>query len=290
MKAFGNLGSRSFDSRDLCGFQRGIEGFACVSIYNFFFFFIDEEIFRLDCHIHMRFDKRCEKLVLNEEKRTTRGYMEKVSHRSYFTDRHVSFSTCFSTSSLTSLSYPYLRRILCSRSFRGEKKKKNFFHRFTFQRLSIFQSLVNNGGGTRIVIPNGERLKLGVFIQVWSLDARPGCNHFISTFTRELPGGGGPRQFARHFTILPIIKKKLYGKSRATRALASATGWFIVPPPIFCFALLAVLRLPSVIDSDLSVEKDDTRETIQERTVLEGRLNGVAKANSNDGAGRKVKC
>lgn len=191
MKAFGNLGSRSFDSRDLCGFQRGIEGFACVSIYNFFFF-IDEEIFRLDCHIHMRFDKRCEKLVLNEEKRTTRGYMEKVSHRSYFTDRHVSFSTCFSTSSLTSLSYPYLRRILCSRSFRGEKKKKNFFHRFTFQRLSIFQSLVNNGGGTRIVIPNGERLKLGVFIQVWSLDARPGCNHFISTFTRELPGGGAP--------------------------------------------------------------------------------------------------
>lgn len=289
MKAFGNLGSRSFDSRDLCGFQRGIEGFACVSIYNFFFFYRWRDIQAWLPYTYAI--RQAMRKVSFKRGKTDYTWIHGESFASFLFHRPTRlildvFFHFFSHFSFISISTTNTLLEIVQR----RKKKKNFFHRFTFQRLSIFQSLVNNGGGTRIVIPNGERLKLGVFIQVWSLDARPGCNHFISTFTRELPGGGGPRQFARHFTILPIIKKKLYGKSRATRALASATGWFIVPPPIFCFALLAVLRLPSVIDSDLSVEKDDTRETIQERTVLEGRLNGVAKANSNDGAGRKVKC
>lgn len=41
-------------------------------------------------------------------------------------------------------------------------------------------------------------------------------------------------------------------------ALASATGWFIVPPPSL-FRLVRRLH-PPIIDSDLSAEKDDIQD------------------------------
>lgn len=165
--------------------NRGI----CMCFDIQFFFFI--EIFRLDCHTYAI--RQAMRKVSFKRGKTDYTWIHGESFASFLFHRPTRlildvFFHFFSHFSFISISTTNTLLEIVQR----RKKKKNFFHRFTFQRLTIFQSLVNNGGGTRIVIPNGERLKLGVFIQAWSLDARPGCNHFISTFTRELPGGGAP--------------------------------------------------------------------------------------------------
>lgn len=220
------------------------------------------------------------------------GYTEKILlYRSY--TRHCSNSP--RVFHISYFSFYDEKREYFGRDRSEEKKKKKeekklFSTSLLFNVLTIFQSLVNNeeeerGSG----YPEWRTFEIRCIYPGLELRRSTECNHFISTFTRESPGGPPP--------ICPPFYNLAHNKGETSlwEIDERATMLSRRPPADLsshhrvCFALLASLRPPSVIDSDLSVEKDDTRECrIRER--IRGqyrRLNGAAKANSIDGARAK---
>lgn len=142
-----------------------------------------------------------------------------------------------------------------------KEEKKLFSTSLLFNVLTIFQSLVNNeeeerGSG----YPEWRTFEIRCIYPGLELRRSTECNHFISTFTRESPGGPPP--------ICPPFYNLAHNKGETSlwEIDERATMLSRRPPADLsshhrvCFALLASLRPPSVIDSDLSVEKDDTRE------------------------------
>lgn len=154
-----------------------------------------------------------------------------------------------------------LAEIVRRKKKKQKEEKKLFSTSLLFNVLTIFQSLVNNeeeerGSG----YPEWRTFEIRCIYPGLELRRSTECNHFISTFTRESPGGPPP--------ICPPFYNLAHNKGETSlwEIDERATMLSRRPPADLsshhrvCFALLASLRPPSVIDSDLSVEKDDTRE------------------------------